>query len=510
MKPRIPFLATLLTLALVSCSDNNKLETIVDGTTTAKQEELTWYSTTYSNVINYKVARYLAYQELVNGVDQLEKLPAEYELSEFPNVIYDYDNIPKYYEYEAIVNGEVVATITTYAQKEDDCVIAYIFSGKRTTRKIGMRAFVGKYPAVYYGVKQTPGSITQSFTDAENKNVTIDHIAGFSPQNIDPWSEYYAMTEEMDEENRQATLATIEEMKQSPEYLELVENEAKVDEYWKELECLTNGITTMSDKDINRLLIQNSSISLARSSKKTGDKDDKDPNGITGSPTKYYIISTYNNDNLKRTSWCTYCGPGAIAWVFRGLYDSYPISGQKKKYIEINPLSKQSYNDANGTVQTYSYHNRYGNYSYYYCLDDTELYRIYTKEHNNLSQQLDNGFLEEIYSHTVKMGNDYPMFQLGITNAIKNLTDGQYGVQSTTTSHQHINNKHLPILICYVPKGGDGASHYVVGFGSGKIGTKKYVYVTDNTNKIQDFGFKAYWRKETTGNYGLRYKIVKK
>lgn len=497
----------LLIFAFVSCSEDNIIEKTanVDDVSISKKEELVRYSAAYPNLINYKVARYLAYQELANGTNQLIKLPVEYELSEIPNVIYDYDNLPKYYEYEVIANGDVIATITTYAQKEDNCVIAYIFSGKRTTEKSDKDAFVGEYPAVYYGVKQVPGTIVQNFTDAEDRTVNISQSVMCAPQNDDPWAGYYAMANDMDEENRQATLATIEEMKQSPEYQELIKNETAINEYWTEVDLFTEEITAMSDKDINRSFTQNSSVRLLSTN------DDKDPNGINGYPSSYYVIPRYDNDNLKRTSWYTYCGPGALAWIFRGLYDSYPISGPTSKYIAIHPLqTEQYYYDVKGNLCLYNAYSAPGNYSYYYCLDDDELQRIWNRDPDNLSRQVDNGFLEEIYSHTVKTGNDYPMYHLGLANAMKSITNGQYGVQSTTESHSHIKNKHLPILICYVPAGAGGASHYMVGFGSGKIGTKKYVYVMDNTNKIQDFGYKAYWRKETTGNYGLRYKIVKK
>lgn len=498
--------AMLLTLAFVGCSDGDIPErtTETEGVANAEKEALVRYSATYPNVINYKVARYLAYQELADGADRLVELPAEYELSELPNVIYNYDNLPKYYEYEVIGNGEVVATVTTYAQKEDDCVIAYILEGKRATEKTGKSAFVGEYPAVFYAVKQTPGTMTQRFTDAEGNAVSVSRATAYAPQDNDPWADYYAMTEGMDEENRRTTLATIEEMKQSPEYIEMMENEAYVNKFWAEIDNVSEDITAMSDKDINSSLFPNQYAGQIST------KADKDPNGIPGSPSSSYIIPRYNNYNLIRTSWNTYCGPGAVAWIFRGLYDSYPISGPTKKYIPIHPLSDKYYIDANGKRRQYACRELYTGNSFYDCLDKMELKRMWDRDPNNVSRQMDNGFLEEIHSHTVKTGDEYPMYQLGITNAIKSITNGQYGVQSTTQSHNHIKKSQLPILICYVPKGSGGASHYMVGFGSGKIGTKKYVYVTDNANLIQDFGFLPYWRKETTGNYGLRYKIVKK
>lgn len=89
--------------SIVSCSENNAFDNVSDSDYAKKnkQDELMLYAA-YPNVIDYKTARYLAYQELAGGVDQFVKLPAEYELAKTPRVIYDYDNFPKYYEFDVL------------------------------------------------------------------------------------------------------------------------------------------------------------------------------------------------------------------------------------------------------------------------------------------------------------------------------------------------------------------------------------------------------------------------
>lgn len=397
---------------------------------------------------------------------------------------------------------DVVATVTAHAQKEDDCVIAYVFDGKREVERFGFDVFVGDYPEIYYGIKQLPGNRISYLTTAEAKEVNVNDVISYAaaPQNEDPWADYYAMADGMDDANRRATIATIEEMKQSPEYLELVEQETKIQEYWAQMETLSAALVDIPDDEINRNFRLMSSVGMLG-------KDSYDPNGITGAPTsKVFVIDQYNDENLKRTSWWTYCGPGAVAWAFRGLYDSYPISGPTKRFIPIHPLATRWYVSAEG--KSLYYEGYCDSYSVYRCLDQAELLAMYKHDPNNPSRRFDNGFLEAIHSHTTRTGSEYPMYQLGLTNAVKDITKGEYGVQTTTAAHKHIKEKHLPVFICYTLN--NGASHYVVAFGTGKIGTKNYVYVMDNNNLISDFGHRAYWRKETTLNYGLRYKIVKK
>lgn len=491
------FVFSLLLVGLMGCTEKTSLQTEPELTASeqARKKELAEYDG-YSNIINYKTARYLAYRELADGANRFVLLPDNYELERIPRVIYDYENYPKYYEFGVVSDGKVVATVSTYAQKEDNCVIAYIFEGQRQVARLaGCNAFVGEYPGIYYGIKAMPGDQVSRLTTAEAENVDVQRVSQV-PQNSDPWAVYYDVANSLDDENRTAMLATIEAMKQSPEYLELVEQEAEVETFWNDIEPLSAKLQEMNDNEINSHLVLSSNVNTL------SDKNKPDKNGITGTPTSdVYVIPQYDNDNLKRTSWCTYCGPGAVAWVFRGLYDSYPISGPSKKYIPIHPLPDSIYNGLLWSLDC-------GTYSYYKCLDKLALEQMWKRDPNNVSRQNDNGFLEEIHSHTVKTGDEYPMYQLGLTNAIKSITNRQYGVQHTTAAHKHILNKHLPVFVNYTHS--SGQQHWIVAFGYGKIGTKKYIYITDAGALIQHFGHKAYWRKETTANYGLRYKLVKK
>lgn len=487
MRKVVLIIGTFLISTLFSCTDSVVDNTLPDDKERQKQELKVYEA--YSNVIDYKTARYLAYVELENGAAEFINLNGEYELSKFPRIVYDYDNLPKYYEFDAIVDNKIRSTITTHAKKEDKTVIAFMFEHKiNTPIKEGYEIFAGQYPNVYYGIR---GEINSTPKQLLEKDLQTPVAYAEAVEDIDNiWSSYYSLLNDMSEEERAIMLEDIETMKNSPEFIES-QDKTEVNNFWSEMEILSNELQNYDDNEINRFMIKSSTLGA------TGPGYD----GTTSTPTTHYIIPRYNNDNLKRTHWERFCGPAVIAWIYRGLYDHYPKnSTEENAYIKIHNDRYNSMIINNETAFRYC-----SDFSYYTFSDDA-LASIWNKKSNNISRQLDNGFYEEILSHTVKTGDTYPMYHLGLANAMKSLTNVEYGVQVTSTSRDYINNKHLPVIIML----GTGSSfHYLVAFGTGKTGKTNYIYVTDNGSYIGSYNYYPYWRKEGS-NYGIRYKVVKK
>ena len=111
------------------------------------------------NIIDYRIARYLATVELLAGANfALSGSPYdEWCLTPYPKVVYNYDNTPKYYEFGYVRPYEgVVSTVVTYAQKEVDGVIAYLFASALSQEFGEYDYYVGRqYPDRYYG-NETP------------------------------------------------------------------------------------------------------------------------------------------------------------------------------------------------------------------------------------------------------------------------------------------------------------------------------------------------------------------
>ena len=77
--------------------DQEKDVTITNASNTTQVEnDLIRYANADENIIDYKTAKYLTYLELEKGAKDFLNLKGNYELSNIPRVIYDYDNLPKY------------------------------------------------------------------------------------------------------------------------------------------------------------------------------------------------------------------------------------------------------------------------------------------------------------------------------------------------------------------------------------------------------------------------------
>lgn len=463
-------IAMLAVVSITACTKKDDLQ--INEDSDVQKAELSVYAET-PEVIDYKIARYLAYQELEDGAASFINLTGDYELTELPRVIYDYDNLPKYYEFDVTVGNAVVATVTTHAKKEEDAVIAFMFEGGRNSVIKGYDAFVGDYPDAYYGIKGTAGSSPVKLYKSDLKTPVVATKAAVGD---DVWAPYYALLDQMDEENRAATLAAIEEMKQSEEFLE---SESKdIETYWDGIMPLTSILKNYSDKEICRSMAK---IDWMLPTKSDGIKPN---NGdiYNGNPSSYvYIIPQFNNEKLKSTRWSGKCGPGIVSWTYRGLYSNYPHN--TSQYIPIHG------DKSTGTFTNYSSRAEYGYY--------------------DSRTQADHGVYKNVDK---RCGPSGELYELGLKNAIKDLTGGTYKVVTTAYSHKNI-KANSPVFVMAVM---DGNPHYFLAFGYGytKKGLKKtnYIYIMDNGAMTKNNTYRQYypyWHKETS-NYGLRYKVAKK
>ena len=115
-------LLVFVALAMFACTKDQEKDVITSNSCQI-ENDLIHYTNADENVINYKTAKYLTYLELEKGAKDFLNLGDSYELSNIPRVIYDYDNLPKYYEFDVIVNKTLKYTITSHAKKEDTSVM---------------------------------------------------------------------------------------------------------------------------------------------------------------------------------------------------------------------------------------------------------------------------------------------------------------------------------------------------------------------------------------------------
>ena len=416
------------------------------------------------SVIHYKVARYYAYWEIENALNEpLGIEGAEYRLTAYPVIIYDYDSKPKYYEFGVIVNGSVVSSITTIAKKESSNIISFIFEEPLNYDDYGNYSyFVGNYPSVFYGTPANPGDVPSALY-MEDGITSIQDIPS-----CDILVNYANLIKSMDDTSRLEHANVINNMSS-----EIAEMNIGLADFWAVADERKDDILCMNDEQIIAEVQQDIN---QRSPTTRWDK---------------YVIPSYNNYNLKKTFWRGWCGPSAIAWAYRGLYSNYPIG--TTNYLRIHGDSPYGVFCVN-----YSYP-----YSYYDYSDDSNVY------YN--SYMTDNGLYYILFNYCIPGFGGRPMYINGMNKATKNVTNNNYAVNLTTQPHTRIRNYHLPVFNLI---GCEWSFHYLVAFGSGyekrSNGSikNKFLLVTDNGTRASRNNYYPYWRSQSP-DPGIRYKMYR-
>lgn len=436
------------------------------------------------------------------------------KLSEKPVVIYDGKSSPKYYEF--IVKNESgigIGTITTCIKKEANAVISHVLPYVRdysafTSKGDSYKMISGGYPSrIYAGILGKSGDKPLSIVDPSTSTIVPSVLNEDAQGTIDAINRL--------SEDQKANIgihnsdSLISEIRKSDQ---IMQEYAKA--YWELMDSLASNMNQTTDEQ----------IILAVNSSKGFD---------TGISFDEYIIPAFNNQNLKNTHWDGWCGPSALAWIYRGLYSSY-----NGTYL---PLAGENGFDNSTNAAIYRY--TAGNEGYYYfgsSSDDDNDKRINSLDSDWLYSQsikADGG----LYSTLAGVGGLYlwpaisrdqngPTLPFALRLALTTVTIGKYfiGVPFilpglTNSGHIHMRTWRLPVL-CLV----NNFSHYVVAFGSrtrnynwawwakvfgkkiiissGSVLTDKWLYVTDN-------GYTAnngpYWRNDAFISLDVQYGVYR-
>lgn len=346
-------LSTFVLVLICSCKNNIDLDEtmclsgskipVVQIAQTSQAELDSLYQSDTINVIDYRIARFLASAELLSGANiALGVDPYEpWHLTSFPKVVYNYDNSPKYYEFGYLINNDVVATITTYARKEAAGVVAFLFSTPLNYDCPDLDFYVGNYPARYYGQNGV----------CYLKN--CDEELGFAPSSDNSGKDsdiFFDFYKDIPDDDKQAMSDDIKGESIDPS--EWIEKETR--EFWNlvdgfvanHLQSILYGEITPGDICLGKILNGESS-------------GDSDADLITDL-TDYldyavgycdtFTLPNYNDPRLQLTRWKGWCGPAACAWVYRGLDTAYhkyngrhlPVLGESNSNqffgVSISPM----------------------------------------------------------------------------------------------------------------------------------------------------------------------------
>jgi len=438
-------------------------------------------------------ARLVASYELSNGGYQLLKslrneevyfeggqeyyldyhaIDTTWSLTTYPRVILDYRGKVKYYEFGLIENNEVTSTITVHAKREVPRAIAYMFPYVLPYSHIDCEYFVGQYPhRVYYD-----GSMFRP--------VDIDD-GEFAFNDVDI-EEYWNQVEARADADQLADLARLRNHPNTPD----AEEELETEIYWTTAKDAINEVAETLDLDLPCV---------------TPPSHSQDDNPFIESLKHYLGTSEYCRDytarpycdaHIQQTFWTGACGPSGLAWIYRGLYDTYPPQNGHPL-----PLHGDQTNYHFCTVNQYSY--------YDFRLDNLDnLHWIYFNDvmqtYLDTSLVVDNGLTFNFYRQSIPVkwqGSwEFAMLPCRLSWAFTDATNNVYTVSDDRTATQAAESiQHdLPVMLLFT-----SLDHYLVAYGYGGISStaggpikKKDLYflVTDNGYKIGNNSYKPYWR----------------
>ena len=393
--------------------------------------------------------------------------------------------------------GEALGTLTAYAKRESDAATAFVIPSVRdysaaTTKFSGSQLFAAAYPNIGYGIAgksgdEPVGVVDESGVDiADNVEAPLEEIA------------------ERYEENG----VEGEDLEQIKQQIDEVELQAQA--YWQVMDEIKDSILATTDEQI-----------VERCNESKGWEEWKTE--------ATYRIPAYNTAAMYYTRWSGWCGPSAMAWMYRGLYSSY---NRQPIYVHGNSLFSKIHTDTTPLRQTYEGRSVYCYNNLTVSTADADSDGIANKCDLDWikprSLAADNGLYYEL-CRVGKLSSSGDMYYWNCATAFNCITKGQYSlcVTNYNDARSAICNKNLPVLV-----GMWDDEHYVAGFGlrnvdyhykltatikvfcwkktitiaSGSWRQSEWMLVTDNGNLISDFNYLPYWQQ--TYVY-LHQKVVK-
>lgn len=522
MKHKLPVLLLLLCVVVTSCQN----ETIQDerkqprkvpnasigsgrlinfGMPFTEPEELELLAENAENVIDYRVARYLATVELLAGANfSLAGDPnVEWCLTPYPKVVYNYDRTPKYYEFGyATPYDGIISTVVTYAQKETSSVIAYLFSVPLSQEYGDYDYFVGKaYPARYYGAE-----IPEYYYDPlvhELRSIDFEPYGKGTEEEAQKfmfddmeYDDYCGMESDLDEEGISIDAYQDEYRQQIYDYWQQVEN--FFSDYSEALYLSNDELINFHNATDYQYYIDGV-YEIEDESAYYIDKLIAELDYMLGYFDSY-VLPEYSDPRLQATFWSGYCGPSACAWVYRGKYRSFNYN-----YIPI--LFDPQVN--------YFWNVCHDNFLYAYYDYNVDVFGLGKEAARNKyiarSDSADYGLAACFYRESVPVwwGEwQFPLYHGGLNRGFDSATDGQYKVKFTCKPYDWIISREEPVII------GVNCDHYLVAFGTGATRKKngkiddKFFAIVDNGYTTDIYNYHPYMRKHNGWNlhYGLTLK----
>ncbi len=453
-----------------------------------------------STVLNFRTARQYAYTELFSclhlflnerrqttvkqQIEHGEYPQISLTMGDLPVVVYDYDNRPYYYEFPVLFNDTVVRTITVCAQPIDDEVIDFIFHPLQyTSLSRTYKRYVGEYPNVYYG----DGTQTLYMQgQSENGAFCLQPIEKDSLISLIPDKQLAQCLSQMQYED-----------------VELLD--ANLRDGGHEISDVDVGIfdACQSVKDFPSEIhnFMQASYSLPQIISAYPPVTLKDTFVLTYEQfkmiydnlhriqtTRRFSLPQYNRAPLIMTFWWGACGPSAMAWLYRGIFDSY-----KGKYLPLFEQVGASY-VIDYEKEFYRNEQNYAYYSFTYKFPFPKIpYSLYPRVKER-SEKWDNGLYYVWFKRTIPNKGGNALFPVGMNKGMKEATKNKYCTELTTHPFRELESNLYPLAIA-------GQQHIFAAIGTGytkkgkDLYKNKYFLIYDNGYWSEEFNHYPFWRK---------------
>lgn len=308
-------------LSFVSCSENkisssmslkNNLG-ITPEVIYANEQELENISKT-KGALNWKMARFLAYDEMVSM--EIENGWVGATLSKTPIIIYNSYSEPKYYEFRVIKNGAEVGAITANINPVGGA-IAYTLNfikdyTKSITKVNNGKIIDNNYPSVAFGIIGKSGTKVSALIDEENNN--------------------------------------IQESEEVADIIYLVDNYG-ISEVAQQIGVSEDDVSSILEYRKNNLMeIENEFTLINEALPNIENLSDNEIKEMLSDYTKAQVTYSRKIPKYENLEWLIYggeCGPSVVAWIYAGISSVY------NGYNVIQYNNRQRFqNDLRGILKT--------------------------------------------------------------------------------------------------------------------------------------------------------------
>ena len=372
--------------------------------------------------VDYEVSRKAALVELLDFEDLFLTLDqrGDFHLSEHPILIQDEQGQIKLYEF-IVFNKDLqpIATITNFAQKDVPDFTACVLPYVRSYDTHTAQTFSAGYP-------------------------------GDAPKE--------------DESTKKHSKELLDFLKP---YSASISNEPETLDFWQKADSWGIEQKGLSDETF---------LAAKRKELQNADR-------ITPSKTKWYVIPRFNSEALKRTRFKGWCGPSAMAWVYRGFYTHF-----QGEYIPIH---------GDSPTKDYPLKTNDGGETYFYTEGETPIYNTFNKMNGMyfFGFYFPGAYDPDNFNRAVEIY--FPRHRI---------TKGPvWGASGAPRKAIHRGNPvYLVVFAGWEP-------HYIIAFGTkdkyGWFGFhyNSWLYVTDNGATTRDHGYMPYYRNSHFFNFKNKY-----